>query len=235
MNLVLAIETSSSEGSVALTDGSTLLGLERFSNDASHTKELLPSIKRLLKNAKADFKSLSLVSVDIGPGSFTGIRIGVTCAKFISYFASIPLLGVASTDTIAAHYFAENKTEKRKLAVILDAYRGQVYCALYGHNGEREFLDLLKPETVKERTPTGSILCGYGIERYRKVLLDEDSIIAPERYNYPESFYVALLWFHKFQSNKTDEVESLQPLYLRASEAEERRNITIKPEDLRLE
>ncbi|MCX7704377.1 MAG: tRNA (adenosine(37)-N6)-threonylcarbamoyltransferase complex dimerization subunit type 1 TsaB [Planctomycetota bacterium] len=237
MKPVLAIETSSHKGGISLTDGTTLLASEYLPSQI-HTKELIPAIKRLLLSHNLTFNSLSLVAVDVGPGSFTGVRIGLTCAKFISYLTSAPLVGVVSTDAIARRLFEESRKRQKppeQITVVLDAYRGMLYCALYDENGNRRMLDLLSPESVKQYISSNSIVCGYGVERYKKELSLKRETTAPETYHYPDPLYIALLGLHKFEIEKRDESKTVAPLYLRPSEAEERRGLALKPEDLHLE
>lgn len=233
MTLVLGIETSSPKGSVAICDGKRLLTSAKFRTDRAHAKELLPAIKSLLNEQRATFSSLSLVAVDRGPGSFTGLRIGVVCAKFISYFASVPIVGVVSTDSIAEAYATNEKGDGR-LVVLLDAYRGMLYSAVYEEGTKRTLLDVLPPDEVDRYIGSDAVLCGYGLKRYKEMLIKGGRRVA-EDYDYPDAYYVATVGLRRFREEGADDSETLAPLYLRLSEAEERRGVVKRPDELELE
>ena len=232
MSLVLGIETSSPKGSVALCRGEKTILSESFKTDMAHAKELIPTMKRILEREGGDFSSLSLVAVDIGPGSFTGLRIGLVCAKFLSFVTSVPVVGVISTDAVAEAFYDERSGDLR-LGVLLDAYRGMLYSAVYEGKGRREFLELLRPEEVDERLGSDAVLCGYGLARHKELIKENRNFA--ESFDHPEAVYVARLGLRRFEQRGGDDAESLVPLYLRPSEAEERKGVVKDPRELSLE
>ena len=232
MSLVLGIETSSQKGSVALCRGEETILSESFKTDMAHAKELIPAMNRILEKDGSNFSSLSLVAVDIGPGSFTGLRIGLVSAKFLSFVTSVPVVGVISTDAVAEAFYDKADGNVR-LGVLLNAYRGMLYSAVYAGKSKREFLELLTPEEVDERLGSDTVLCGNGLARHKELLKENRNFA--EAFDHPEAIYVARLGLRRFEERGGDDAESLVPLYLRQSEAEERKGVIKDPRELSLE
>ncbi len=224
---VLGIETSHAPGSVALGRGRELRA-ELFPPGLVHARELFPAIDRLFVAERLEREALSLVAVSIGPGSYTGIRIGAAAAKGIAWALSIPVLGVSTLEVIAS-----NVTVDGEFAVVLDARRGACYGARFARKGESmvrlEVDRLVDPLAFIRSLPAGTALVGsgagvlpgtaalprldaaldlpravgvVGIARARAARIARGEEPAPECYRDP----------HR-----------LLPVYLRASEAEEKR------------
>ncbi len=142
--LVLAIETSSRMGSVALARGADLLGQTTFSAALRHSAEILPAIAGLLHRSGYGPSDLTQVHICIGPGSFTGLRIAVVAAKAMHLAHGVRIVAVNALDTIAANVtdapsegafqrILRESPSPWRLAVVLDAKRGQFYTAIYEH------------------------------------------------------------------------------------------------------
>ena len=140
--LILAVETSSRIGSVALALGPELLGAETFSASLRHSAEIFPTIGILLDRFGYAATDVGQVHIGLGPGSFTGLRIAVTVAKSMHLANSVAIVTVNSLDTIAANVKdaetapaiqngSADRATVRRLATILDAKRGQFYVAVY--------------------------------------------------------------------------------------------------------
>jgi tRNA threonylcarbamoyladenosine biosynthesis protein TsaB len=147
--LILAIETSSRVGSVALASGSELLGRTTFTAPMQHSAEIMPAIVELLRRSSHSPSDLEQVYVSIGPGSFTGLRIAVAAAKAMHLANGARIVAVDSLDAIAANVkdapfdeaFQSISQESRilRLAALLDAKRGQFFTAVYEYQrGDRE-------------------------------------------------------------------------------------------------
>ena len=140
---VLAIETSGRTGSVAAGIGDEVLGQITFSGVMTHSRELFPSIDKLLANIGVTSTDIGDIYVSTGPGSFTGIRIGVAAAKMMAFANNAKVIGVNTMDVIAANAtkytnysdyraFAKKTAEKiGRIATILDAKRGQFYLSVF--------------------------------------------------------------------------------------------------------
>ncbi len=176
-NLILAVETSSRIGSVALADGASLLGESTFSASLRHSTEIFPAITQLLEKFDYTASDIAQVHISVGPGSFTGLRIAATAAKCIHLANSAQIVTVDSLDTIAANVTdataepiiqnnVKDRPVLRRLATILDAKRSQFYIAVYersAHQGHSQ-----GPSTESP----GYDIPAPGKDRWRKVLPD---------------------------------------------------------------
>jgi tRNA threonylcarbamoyl adenosine modification protein YeaZ len=145
--LILAIETSSRVGSVALALGRNLLGQTTFTAPMRHSAEVFPAIVALLSRSGYGPSDLGQVHISIGPGSFTGLRIAVAAAKAMHLANSVRIVAVNSLDAIAANVkdapsseafqsISEESSDPCRLATLLDAKRGQFYTAVYEYEGQ---------------------------------------------------------------------------------------------------
>jgi tRNA threonylcarbamoyl adenosine modification protein YeaZ len=144
--LILAVETSSRVGSVALASGPNLLGETTFTAPLRHSAEIFPAIVELLNRSGRSPSDLDQVHLSIGPGSFTGLRIAVAAAKAMHLANGVRIVAVDSLDAIAANVkdaplegafqsISEDSSRTLRLATLLDAKRGQFYTAVYEYNG----------------------------------------------------------------------------------------------------
>ncbi len=138
--LILAVETSSRVGSIAIATGRQLLAEATFSGPMKHSAEIFPAIHTLLDRFECKPKDIEQVYISIGPGSFTGLRIAVTLAKAMHLAGSVKIVPVDTLDVIAANVInldsPNNKSRVKSpeiVAPILDAKRGQFYIAVYQH------------------------------------------------------------------------------------------------------
>lgn len=185
MALILSIETATAVCSVCLSDGDKILGLKETSEHNSHSRVVAVFIDELLKETGIDKQKLDAVAVSKGPGSFTGLRIGVSTAKGLCYALDIPLIAVETLEAMAFGMKKIPLTENRKHPVIyipmIDARRMEVYTSIFNNKLER-----LK-ETSAEIITSGSfsdlqeanhlVLAGDGAEKCRKVLIHRNITI----------------------------------------------------------
>jgi tRNA threonylcarbamoyladenosine biosynthesis protein TsaB len=132
---ILAIETSSPCGSVALLDDGKLVVELEHEQPNAHAERILPLVEHVLASAGFDRTSLDRVAVGIGPGSFTGLRVGIALAEGLALGLDIPIVGVASLRAMAA---AAPTAETRIRIPVLDARRNEVFVAAYGAEGEEK-------------------------------------------------------------------------------------------------
>jgi tRNA threonylcarbamoyladenosine biosynthesis protein TsaB len=144
MPKILHLETSTQICSVALSDDSNLLGKRVSRDERSHSRQLAVFIQDLLKLNELDASQLDAVAVSIGPGSYTGLRIGVSTAKGIAYGAQIPLIGIGTLDLLVQGALRDQGIKKMVdqdhgslLCPMIDARRMEVYTALYLASGDR--------------------------------------------------------------------------------------------------
>ena len=133
-SLILAVETSAPIGSVAIAAGRQLLAEATFSGPMRHSSEIFPAIRGILDRFGRKPKDIEHIYISVGPGSFTGLRIAVSIAKIMHLASAVKIVAVDTLDVIAANaadYIRQEKTDVEKIAVILDAKRGQFYIAVY--------------------------------------------------------------------------------------------------------
>ena len=153
---ILHIETATDVCSVALSRGEEIIGLKEEAGGNNHAKNLLPFVEEALKQGGCTVKDLNGVSVSIGPGSYTGLRIGVSTAKGIAYTAGIPVMAISTLEGIAQGARAswqETSSEQPQIIPMIDARRMEVYSAIYDRalNEVREIrADIVDADTYKE-------------------------------------------------------------------------------------
>ncbi len=219
---VLAIETSGPCGGVAIV-GEEVLGEVVLSSSETHSKRLLSATDYLLKRLGFKLQDLSAIAVSLGPGSFTGLRIGLATAKGLCLGAGLPLVGVGTLEALAANvYFAPYP-----VCPVLDARRKQVYTALYRFkDGQLEALlppSLLSPEKLLSFIREKTLFLGDGLKPYGEYLakaLREKFIPAPPHLAHARPATVGYLGWKRILRNETNDPQSLLPIYLRPSEAE---------------
>lgn len=168
---ILAIDTSSPRGSLALLQGKSLMAELRLHSLETHSARLLRSLDFLLDSAQVPLDSVGLIAACVGPGSFTGIRIGVSTAVGIAQALSIPFAGISGLDA-AAHAFL---SLDGALGIVMDAQRNQVYYALYAVEGGKA-RRMSKPELLSPRelgtrlAGRRMFLAGDAVRRYQKEL-----------------------------------------------------------------
>lgn len=174
--LVLAVETSSRVGSVALATGEQLLAEIIFSGTMRHSAELFPAVITLLKRFDRKPEDIEQVYISVGPGSFTGMRIAVTLAKAMHLAGSVKVVSVNTLDAIAANVIGLRSTSIETIVPILDAKRGYFYVAAYQKQkgichkdtilpGEGDISFLHKQKSAQEPPTTGN-------EVWKKILPD---------------------------------------------------------------
>lgn len=190
-----------------------------------HARTLVPEIGELVDGINLHLHDIDAFAVSIGPGSFTGLRVGVVCAKTLAYSLNKPLLAVDTFEAVAAAHgsFIESNTN-RLVWVIDDALRGDVYAGRYKFE-EGNIACLQKPRLIaveQFRTALASddIVTGPGVAK-----LDEDLIgldLGPENLRTPQAVQIALIGEQRLSAGDVDNPWSVEPHYIRRSAAEEK-------------
>jgi tRNA threonylcarbamoyladenosine biosynthesis protein TsaB len=218
--LTLGIETAADHGAVGLCLAEKFLGESSFSARLGQAERLVPAIESLLKLNGLDRRELQLIAVATGPGSFTGLRIGMATAKGLSQALQIPLVGVASTEAFAWRAGAR----PIPVCVLLADRRDLVYSALFEH-GEKiapERSHTIESLAQELRAQGRAIFCiGTGAETHR-ALLEQNSFVevAPALLNLPSAMGIARLGYQRYITNRQDELWTLEPLYVQRPIAE---------------
>jgi tRNA threonylcarbamoyladenosine biosynthesis protein TsaB len=239
--LILAIETSGRLGSVALAAGETLLTEKQFTGPMRHSAEIFPDIVGLLEQFSRKPADIEQVHISIGPGSFTGLRIAVTIAKSMALANQSKIVAVDTLDCIAANVIyltaehaenAEEKTNKKnlcgiggeiqRLAVILDAKRGQFFTAVYERIHDLKWNKILPDclmtaeEFMTRFTDKPISLIGEGLVYYRDCFKGPNIQILDEKYWNPSAANIHKLGLQKAVAGEFADPLTLVPNYLRS-------------------
>ncbi len=219
---IVGIETSGSIGSVAVCDGDTIVGKKTFGKALSHGKEIVSSFKSIFDEIKWEPNDIDLIAVSIGPGSYTGLRIGVTCAKTLAYGLGRPVIDVPTLDVLAENV----KSDVKNLCPVIDAKRKRVYACIYARNNNKNknITDslIISPNKLVDILPESTLIFGDGVAPYKEIFAQKKVAIANEKLGVADAVNVARLGLKRYELGKRCEINSLVPLYLRKSEAEER-------------
>lgn len=223
--LVLAIETSTPQTTVALGTDQEVIGSVLLSWGKGHSEIVVPAVHSLLHWSGVDLRRVAGVAVGLGPGLFTGLRVGVSTARALSQVLRVPIVGVPSLDVLA---FSARHSRWR-IAAVTDAKRGEVFYAFYrpvpgGVARESEYA-VGSPERLVaelEATREETLLVGGGALRYRHVL--DEAAPAVEFGSVSTAFPLAVslleLALPRFHREETSRPEAVVPYYLRKSDAE---------------
>ena len=219
---LLAVESATLSGGVALLDGDRLLGEITLNIAITHSERLMSAVDRLLADCGLGPADLDGLAVSVGPGSFTGLRVGLATVKALAMALDLPVAPVPTLDALASRLpFAD-----APVCPILDARKGEVYLSLYRWRGDsmaREWDYLaLAPEAAAARLEPPVILLGDGVEACRPWLdrLGAGARVAPAAQRLPSAAAVAGLGLAVLAAGGGVSAEALAPLYLRPSEAE---------------
>ena len=220
MEKFLLIETSTDACSVALAEGNRIIASDFIQEFKAHAKRLVPMIEALLQKTDTTLDQCCAVSVSEGPGSYTGLRVGVSSAKGICYGAGIPLLGVSTLDVLA-QMGMENITCSNAVVVpMLDARRMEVYCAQYNAKGERisdvkaEILDENSFEEMFQKYDQ-VIFVGDGAGKFRSCLNEsklEKATIVECR---PDARYMLTPTLDMWNKKEFKDIAYFEPFYLK--------------------
>ena len=219
---LLAIESATLSGGVALLDDDRVVGEITLNITITHSERLMSAVDRLLTDCGLAPADLDGLAVSVGPGSFTGLRVGVATVKALAMALDLPVAPVPTLDALAARLpFADSP-----LCPILDARKGEVYFSLYrwsasGMERQCDYL-ALPPAAAAARLESPVILLGDGIEACRPWLdrLGAGARVAPAAQRLPSAATVAGLGRAVLAGGGGVSAETLAPLYLRPSEAE---------------
>ena len=216
--MYLAIDTSTDIASLAIVQGNCVLAELTWYCQQNHSVELMPNINRLLEQADSNLKALSGIIVTRGPGSFNGLRVGISTAKGLAFSLGIPLAGISTLEATAYQY-AETGFP---VCPILNAGRGEIAAAIYQKKGDNwqqvsaehiTTVDKLCSQITKK-----TIFCGEAtaaaLEQI-KVKLGEKTIIPSLASRLRRAAFLAELGIKRIETGDHDSPSTLQPIYLR--------------------
>jgi tRNA threonylcarbamoyladenosine biosynthesis protein TsaB len=219
---LLTIDTSTTTCSVALTDDTRLLAECLFDCDKTLSRQLLKNLDVVLLGAGLCVDALDGIGVSLGPGSFTGLRVGAATAKGLALAANKPVVGFSSLAMLAMNL----PWAAYQVCPMLDARKKEVYTALYRCGELPEVLDndcVVQPAAFLDRITESTIFVGSGALKYRDLITDKlgsKAVFAPPCCHYPRASAGSLLAYAAFARGETLQVAELNPVYIRPSEAE---------------
>ena len=224
---ILSIDTSSQVSSVAVLSAERVAAEISMQGALTHSETLMPHIETALRMARVEKSELEGIAVSIGPGSFTGLRIGLASAKMMAYALHIPLIVVPTLEALAHHYICEGV----RLVPMMDAQKGNVYAQEFvweaGPDGlrlsEKHALSILPLTEViagLENAEQPVILLGDAMQKKTTLALPANVRLAPIHARMPRAACVGLAALTRLARGEMDDPMTAAPLYLRRSEAE---------------
>jgi tRNA threonylcarbamoyladenosine biosynthesis protein TsaB len=220
--LVLGIETSTPQASVAIGSEQGLIASALVSRGASHNEFLLPAIRFCLDEAGLGFRNIGGMAASLGPGLYTGMRVGIATTKALAQALSVPIVGMSSLDLLAYEVRYSSKT----ICAVLDARRGEVFHAFYkaspGGIQRMSRYQIEKPERLAvglASRPEEVLLVGNGALLYRDAFSDLGSVveIGTMSHSFPNAWSLVELSLPRLLREDFDSLYELKPLYLRRS------------------
>jgi tRNA threonylcarbamoyladenosine biosynthesis protein TsaB len=219
--VLLAIDTSTRNVGIAIYDGSQVLSETIWASQDYHTVELAPAIAETLSRAGLKFQNLKVLAVATGPGSFTGLRIGLAVAKGIALACHLPIIGIPTLDIVAE---SQPIAPGVRLAAVLQAGRGRLavgwYSATNGHWELNPPLEIMDAQKLSRYIHEPTLVCGELTEeqqhalarKYKNVIL-----ISPAHSIRRPSLLAELAW-RRWTSGEVDDPATLSPTYLHLGE-----------------
>lgn len=220
--LVLGIETSTPQASVAIGSEQGLMASALVSRGASHNEFLLPAIRFCLDEAGIGFRNIGGIATSLGPGLYTGMRVGIATSKALAQALSVPIVGLSSLDLVAYDVRYSPKT----ICAALDARRGEVFHAFYraSPGGIQRMSDyrIEKPERLAiglASRPEEVLLVGNGALLYKDTFGELGSVVelGTMSHSFPNASSLVELALPRMLREDFDSLYTLQPLYLRQS------------------
>lgn len=220
---ILAIDTSTDTGSIAITDGEDILIESILNVGKTHSETLIPSFQEMLEKTQLDIKDLDLLALTLGPGSFTGVRIGTSTVKGFALALGKPVAGISTLEALASNF----PFSSLPIVPLFDARRGEIYSAMFKwENGEIKRLSEDRAASLDDaisKIKTKTIFAGEGLDKYGQMIketLGDNAVFAPRANWYVRASNVAALGLKSYKAGGELDLATFTPSYRRKSEAE---------------
>lgn len=220
---LLAVDTSTASCSVALFNGDRLLEEAVYTVGKTHSRHLMSMIHRILEDCRCDPADIGGIAVTRGPGTFTGLRIGISTVKGIAAATGAPVVGISSLAALAFPFSLQDCP----VVAMIDARRGEVYHAQFrgvagGASEVAVRVSVCAPETAAAQLPENAILVGSGAVLYREVFEARSPRIrfADTTQHVIRASSVGMLALVRFNQQDVDAIGTLIPEYIRKSDAQ---------------
>jgi len=222
---ILGLDTATLCGSLGIIDDDEVVAEYALRREETLSARLLPAIQTLLAEARLDLREIDGIAVSLGPGSFTGLRVGLSAVKGLALATQKPVAGIPTLDALAYNL----PFTPYQICPLLDARKGQIYTALY-KNRAGGFLEqvtpyqVLSPAALIEAIPhQETVFLGDGVEVCRELItqrLAEKAFFAPLHLGFLRGTTVAELGLKRLGRGESDDISALVPIYVRPSDAE---------------
>ena len=222
--MLLAIDTSTRLIGVALYDGVQIVSEMVWLSNQYHTVELAPTVSSLMDRAGIPISELDVVAVALGPGSFTGLRIGLSLAKGMALAGRLAIVGVPTLDILAA----SQPVDDLPLAAVLQAGRGRIAVGWYkNYSGKwksKELVQVLTPRELASGIKSPTIVCGELSEDERRIFKRKrkNVILSTPAQSLRRPSFLAELGWRRWQKGLTDDPATLTPSYLHQDQTSSR-------------
>jgi tRNA threonylcarbamoyladenosine biosynthesis protein TsaB len=226
----LAIDTATRYSSVALVNGDKVAGENLLYGQKNHSEKLLSLVDELFKNTRVAPGSIDLIAVSSGPGSFTGLRVGISTAQGLAFSLGKDLTGVSTLEVLASQVCC---MYQGFICPMIDARKQQVYTCLYkcAEKGKLEKVigeTVVGPEKWLLDLPAPVLFLGDGVCSYRKIIkttMKKNCTILPFYFGIPRASTLAHIAMKRYLKNRRNELEQIAPMYIRPPDAEMKTNI----------
>lgn len=216
MAIILSLETATTVGSVALHRDGEIIGHQFYNLEKSHSRLIHELISQLLSNSEIKREEIDAVAVSGGPGSYTGLRIGVSAAKGLCYALNKPLIAVNTLEAMALQV-GSKRSDDYLLCPMIDARRMEVYCALYTNTLEVVMTTdakIIDTDSFKERLYEEQVVFfGNGAEKCRTAIQSENAVFLEGIT--PSALEVGVLATKKYKEQAFEDVAYYEPFYLK--------------------
>ena len=219
---ILSIDCATLSGGAAILSHQGILAEQIVRTPTSHSVRILETVKNLLNATEIELKDLTAIAVASGPGSFTGVRVGISVAKSLAYASNLPLIGVSTLEALAHRYYREDYL----ICPMIDARRSEVYAA--GYEFKDDYAEeIIQPtvapvEKILDQIQSKTIFLGDGSIKYQADIIARLGTLAtfpPIDKILPTPSAIAFLGWRKYKSGESGNPIELKPLYLRDADA----------------
>lgn len=214
MAIILNIETATKNCSVSIAKDGEIIAIRELNNgNYSHAEVLHPFIVEILKEAKIATEEIYAVAVSKGPGSYTGLRIGVSAAKGLCFAFDKPLISVDTLKSLANAISVENGL----IVPMLDARRMEVYAAVFDKNHQQ--IRDIKAEIIDENSFSEELskdkvyFLGDGAQKCKEIITHKNAVFIDDKY--PSAREMVTLSYNKYKKNDIEDVAYFEPFYLK--------------------
>ena len=221
---ILSVDTTSSVCSVSILEDENIIDENILDNGRTHSENLMPILDELLKRNNMDISEIELISVCVGPGSFTGIRIGISTIKAIAEVLGVKVASVTSLETLSRNEIA---TEGTVLVPLIDARNNQVYASVFDNNYnqiEENMADDINEVIKNIKKYDKIIFIGDGAILHKDILSKNFANAVFSNNNKQYSSRTGICGYHKMMCGNFYNADTIAPIYLRKSQAERMKN-----------